>query len=166
MTKVVLGLLALILIIGGGYYGYTTYMTEPQATENAGELGAEDKVQIQDVTAGTGAEATPGSTVHILYAGLLPDGTVFDSSAMHNNEPLVFVLGGQGIIPGFQVGINGMKEGGERVIVIPPALGYGSQAITDGSGKVIIPANTTLTFQVRLEKVEAPAAPATEETAE
>lgn len=165
MTKLFVGLVALILIIGGGYYAYTTYMTTDEAPLNETPAG-EEKVQIQDVTVGTGAEATPGSTVHILYAGLLPDGTVFDSSAMHNNEPLVFVLGAQGIIPGFQVGVAGMKEGGERVLIIPPSLGYGAQAVTDSGGKVIIPANTALTFQVRLEKVVPAAAPTGEETAE
>ena len=165
MTKLLIGLVALIIIIGGGYYAYSTYMTkeEAPATETP---GTEDRVQIQDVTVGTGAEATPGSTVSILYAGLLPDGTVFDSSAMRNNEPLVFVLGAQGIIPGFQVGINGMKEGGERVLTIPASLGYGAQAVTDGGGKVIIPSNTTLTFQVRLEKVEPATAPEASETAQ
>lgn len=165
MTKIIGGLVVLAAILGGGYYAYTHYMTT-NTSENTTPTGEEDKVQIQDVVVGTGAEATPNTTVHVLYAGLLPDGSVFDSSALHNNEPLVFVLGAQGIIPGFQVGINGMKEGGERIIVIPASLGYGAQAVTDGAGKEIIPANTQLTFQVRLEKVEAAATTTTEETAE
>jgi FKBP-type peptidyl-prolyl cis-trans isomerase len=94
-----------------------------------------------------------------LYVGKLQDGTIFDSSAAHNNEPLTFQLGSQGLIAGFQVGVNGMKEGGERLIAIPPALGYGTQDIKDASGKVIIPANSTLIFDIKLVKVGA--APAT-----
>lgn len=114
------------------------------------------QVQAQDVTVGTGAEATPGSTVSVLYEGRLADGTVFDGSAMHNNEPLIFTLGAEGLIPGFQIGVNGMKVGGERRMAIPPALGYGTQDVKDPNGKVIIPANSTIMFDVKLVKVEAP----------
>ncbi|MBI4088411.1 FKBP-type peptidyl-prolyl cis-trans isomerase [Candidatus Kaiserbacteria bacterium] len=114
-----------------------------------------DQVQGQDVKVGTGAEAVPGSVVSVLYTGKLADGTVFDSSAAHDNQPLTFTLGAQGLIPGFQIGVNGMKEGGERTLVIPPALAYGSQDVKDPAGNVIIPANSTLTFDVQLVKVEA-----------
>ena len=69
--------------------------------------------------------------------------------------PLEFTLGAEGIIPGFQIGVNGMKEGGERRIQIPPELGYGAQEIKDASGKVIIPSNTTLTFDIKLVSVAA-----------
>ncbi|MCE9586677.1 FKBP-type peptidyl-prolyl cis-trans isomerase, partial [Candidatus Uhrbacteria bacterium] len=111
------------------------------------------QVQSQDVTIGTGKEAVPGTTVSILYVGKLPDGTIFDSSASHGNQPLTFSLGGQGIIPGFQIGVNGMKEGGERIVTIPSAQGYGSQDVSDGNGKVIIPANSTLVFDIKLVSV-------------
>ncbi len=113
------------------------------------------QVQGQDVKVGTGAQAQPGDTISVLYVGKLPDGTVFDSSAAHNNQPLTFVLGSQGLIPGFQIGVNGMKVGGERLLAIPPELGYGSQDVKDSTGKVIIPANSTLVFDVQLVKVTA-----------
>ena len=57
------------------------------------------------------------------------------------------------LIAGFQIGVNGMKVGGERVMSIPSQLGYGAQAVTDASGTVIIPANSTLLFDVKLIKV-------------
>ncbi|MBI5004391.1 FKBP-type peptidyl-prolyl cis-trans isomerase [Candidatus Kaiserbacteria bacterium] len=139
-------------------------VTQPaaNATATTTAAAAETQVQAQDVTVGTGTEATPGSTVAVLYVGKLPDGTVFDSSEAHNNEPLTFTLGAQGLIPGFQIGVNGMKEGGERLMAIPPALGYGTQDVKDASGKVIIPANSTIVFDVKLVKVTAAAAaPAT-----
>jgi FKBP-type peptidyl-prolyl cis-trans isomerase len=113
------------------------------------------QVAGQDAVVGTGATAAPNSKVSVLYVGMLQDGTVFDSSANNNNEPISFVLGSEGIIPGFQIGINGMKEGGERRISVPPELGYGANEQKDASGKVIIPANSTIIFDIKLVKVEA-----------
>ena len=147
----------IILIAAGGYYAYTKFSSPGETaapTERAGDV-----VQAQDTTVGTGAEASPSSVVSVLYVGKLEDGTVFDSSEAHGNEPLTFQLGTPGIIAGFQIGINGMKEGGERVMVIPPSFGYGTEDVKDADGKVIIPANSTLVFGVKLLKVEpAPAA--------
>ncbi|MDO8514490.1 MAG: FKBP-type peptidyl-prolyl cis-trans isomerase [bacterium] len=126
----------------------------PAGTQAASAAGATDQVQGQDVKVGTGREAKPGDTVSVLYVGKFSDGTVFDSSAAHNNEPLKFTLGAGGLIAGFQIGVNGMKEGGQRVLSIPPSFGYGAQDVKDASGKVIIPANSTLIFEIQLEKVE------------
>ncbi len=138
------------LLAGGGYYVYQNYGGTAQTQEISS-----DQVQAQDVTVGTGATATPGSIVSVLYTGMLADGTVFDSSEAHGNEALVFQLGAPGIIAGFQIGVNGMKEGGKRVMQIPPSLGYGGENVTDpASGAVIIPANSTLVFNVELVKVE------------
>jgi FKBP-type peptidyl-prolyl cis-trans isomerase len=135
--------------------GLLVYMTRnaPTAGPNGSDASS-TQVQAQEVAIGTGAEAKPGDTVSVLYVGQLQDGTVFDSSAAHNNEPLTFVLGAEGLIPGFQIGVNGMKEGGERLMAIPPSLGYGSQDVKDNAGKVIIPANSTIVFDVKLVKVQ------------
>ncbi|TSC86975.1 MAG: peptidylprolyl isomerase [Parcubacteria group bacterium Gr01-1014_8] len=165
MGKIIAILVVIILIGGGIYYWMTMQPTTgetPNTDQQAEATTASDQVQGQDVKVGEGKEATPGSQVSILYEGRLQDGTIFDSSAAHNNEPLVFVLGAQGLIPGFQIGVNGMKEGGERLILIPPSLGYGEQEVKDAAGKVIIPANSPLVFSIKLQKVEAaPAAPVT-----
>lgn len=154
MIKYVMWALVAVIIIGGGYFAYTKYMTTPDTT---GEPAAENlpQVQAQDVEVGTGAEAAPGTLVSVLYTGRFTDGTVFDSSAAHNNEPLSFILGSQGLIPGFQIGVNGMKMGGKRTIAIPPELGYGSEAVKDAQGNVIIPANATLIFDIELVNVQA-----------
>lgn len=138
--------------------------TQPVGEQPAATDGTEPTTQVQgqDVTVGTGPEAKPGMTVSVLYVGKLEDGTVFDSSAAHNNEPLTFTLGQQGLIAGFQIGVNGMKEGGERLLAIPPALGYGAQDVKDPDGKVIIPANSTLLFDVKLVKAEGTPTPVEE----
>jgi FKBP-type peptidyl-prolyl cis-trans isomerase len=160
---IVIGIIVILLIAGGAYFLMGNKSAAPSPASQTGTttqpVASGDQVQAQEVSTGTGKQAAPGSVVSVLYVGKLPDGTVFDSSEAHGNEPLKFQLGSQGLIAGFQVGVNGMKEGGERLIAIPPALGYGAQDVKDETGKVIIPANSTLIFDIKLVKVEdAPAA--------
>lgn len=156
----IIGVIVLLVVIIGGYLIYKSM--NKSSAQQAATTATSTQVQAQEVSIGTGAEAKPGDTVSVLYVGQLPDGTVFDSSAAHNNEPLTFVLGAQGLIPGFQIGVNGMKEGGERLLAIPPSLGYGTQEVKDAAGKIIIPANTTLVFDVKLVRVQAATSTATQ----
>jgi FKBP-type peptidyl-prolyl cis-trans isomerase len=161
--SIITWLVIIIVVVVGGYLIYTN-MKAPQGTpqqQNQQATTTQDQVQGQDVKVGSGAEATPGSIVSVLYTGKLADGTTFDSSASHGNEPLKFALGTQGLIPGFQVGVNGMKVGGERQIIIPPSLGYGAQEVKDANGKVVIPANSTLYFDLQLVNVDAASSTAT-----
>lgn len=105
------------------------------------------ELTITDDVPGEGAEAAPGDTVSVRYLGRLPDGTVFDATANRNNEPITFTLGAGQVISGWDKGIAGMKEGGTRRLIIPPAEGYGDRA----NGP--IPANSTLIFDVELVRV-------------
>jgi FKBP-type peptidyl-prolyl cis-trans isomerase len=165
MGKIISVIVVIILIAGGAYWYMNMSAPAPADTTNTQEqTPPTPQVAGQDAVVGTGKEAAPGSSVAVLYVGMLQDGTVFDSSANNNNEPLTFTLGAPGIIPGFQIGVNGMKEGGERRIQIPPELGYGTQEIKDAEGKVIIPANSTLVFDIKLVTVGAPAASSTAPT--
>ena len=154
MAKIIIGVIALLVIAGGGYWYFfmnTSSEETPTGDQQTQQTGTEDKVEGQDITVGTGRVAEPNTQVSIEYIGQLQDGTVFDAS--QEGKPLVFVLGAQGIIPGFQIGVNGMKEGGERAIYIPPALAYGDQQVGT------IPPNSPLIFRIKLVKVEdAPAA--------
>lgn len=150
IKSVVFLIVALIIVGAAGYVGYRFFFASPEVAVN--EQGTQTdttapQVEGQEVKVGAGKEATPGTVVTVDYVGKLADGTVFDSSV--GKQPLTFTLGAPGIIPGFQIGVNGMKEGGERIISIPPELGYGSQQA--GS----IPPNSTLVFGVKLIKVEA-----------
>ncbi len=103
----------------------------------------------QDVTVGSGTAASAGSTVHALYSGWLHDGTLF-GAAEDPNDPLIFRLGVGEVIKGWDEGVAGMREGGERKLVIPPALGYGNRA----NGP--IPANSTLVFRIQIISVQLP----------
>ena len=64
-----------------------------------------------------------------------------------------FVPGTGSVIPGFEQGVVGMQVGGERRVIVPPELAYGSTPQTNGAGEVIIPANSTVVFDVRLTAV-------------
>lgn len=161
-----IGALIIIVVALGVYVVYSMNSSSPSAgqqqtpqqtttTTTTTTSNATDTVQAQDVSVGTGTQAIPGSVVSVLYVGKLTNGTVFDSSAAHGNQPLIFTLGAQGLIPGFQIGVNGMKIGGERLMAIPANLGYGVQDVKDANGNVIIPANSTLVFDVKLVNVQA-----------
>lgn len=105
------------------------------------------ELMISDLVVGTGAEATPGTTVTVNYTGALPDGTVFDSSV--GRGPFTFGLGAGQVIRGWDEGVAGMKVGGKRRLVIPADKAYGNQAVGG-----VIPANATLLFEVELLGVQ------------
>lgn len=153
-TKVIIGVIVVVIIIGGLFFVLRGSAGAPIPAPAAATASSTPQVQGQDVSVGTGATASPGDTVSVLYVGKLSDGTVFDSSAAHGNTPLSFTLGTNSLIAGFQIGVNGMKVGGERLLSIPATLGYGAQDVKDASGKVIIPANSTLVFDVKLVDVK------------
>lgn len=113
------------------------------------ENEAGNEVTIKNVVEGTGEAVGVGDTVAVLYTGKLEDGTVFDASVKHGNEPLEFTIGAQQMIPGFDQGVRGMKVGGTRTIVIPAELGYGS-----AGRPPVIPGGATLIFDVELVSVK------------
>jgi len=102
------------------------------------------RLEIEDLTVGTGAEAKGPSWVTVHYTGWLTDGTKFDSS-VDRNKPFTFELGRRQVIAGWDMGVEGMKVGGKRKLTIPPQFGYGGR----GAGNVI-PPNATLVFEVEL----------------
>ncbi|MGI9147331.1 MAG: FKBP-type peptidyl-prolyl cis-trans isomerase [Chloroflexota bacterium] len=106
-----------------------------------------DGLEFTDDLIGTGAEAQKGKTVAVHYTGWLLDGTKFDSSR-DRNTPFSFPLGQGQVIRGWDQGVDGMKVGGKRTLVIPPDLAYGAR----GAGGVI-PPNATLKFEVELLEV-------------
>ena len=105
-------------------------------------------LSITDLSVGEGAEATTGQTVVVHYRGTLEDGTQFDAS-YDRGTPFSFPLGAGRVIKGWDEGVQGMKIGGKRKLVIPSDLAYGSR----GAGGVI-PPNATLIFEVELLDVK------------
>ena len=105
-------------------------------------------LQYEDTVLGTGAIAKAGQHVKVHYTGWLfndgVQGAKFDSS-VDRNDPFAFSLGAGMVIKGWDEGVAGMKIGGKRTLVIPPALGYGAR----GAGGAI-PPNATLKFDVEL----------------
>lgn len=100
---------------------------------------------VQDEVVGTGAEATAGQVITVNYTGKLQNGTVFDSSI--GREPFTFTLGIGQVIKGWDQGVQGMKVGGKRLLIIPAPLAYGPNDYGP------IPGNSTLIFEVELLKV-------------
>ena len=106
-------------------------------------------LQFEEITVGEGEVAVAGNHVSVHYTGWLqnPDGTKgskFDSSK-DRNEPFEFPLGAGNVIKGWDEGVQGMKVGGARKLIIPASLGYCAR----GAGGVI-PPNATLIFEVEL----------------
>ena len=105
-------------------------------------------LQFEDAVVGTGPEAKPGHNVTVHYTGWLfengEQGGKFDSSK-DRGEPFIFPLAGGMVIKGWDEGVQGMRVGGQRTLIIPAALGYGAR----GAGGVI-PPNATLKFDVEL----------------
>lgn len=105
-------------------------------------------LQVTELTEGAGTEATSGSTVSVHYVGVAhSSGEEFDAS-YNRGEPLTFRLGAGQVISGWDNGVQGMKVGGRRRLVIPPDQAYGDR----GAGGVIGPGET-LIFVVDLVDV-------------
>ena len=110
-------------------------------------------LKYTDVKVGDGATAKAGNKVSVNYTGWLYDngakGKKFDSS-LDRGQPFQFTLGAHQVIAGWDEGVAGMKVGGKRTLIIPPALGYGAR----GAGGGAIPPNATLIFDVDLLQVQ------------
>ena len=105
--------------------------------------------------AGSGTEATAGSPVTVHYTGWFLDddaperkGAKFDSSR-DRGQPFRFTLGQRRVIAGWDEGVAGMRVGGARTLVIPPAMAYGERGYPP-----VIPPSSTLVFDVELLGVE------------
>lgn len=114
------------------------------ASSGSGEL--RDLV-IDDVLIGSGEEVIEGSSVTVHYIGSTQNGVQFDSSYARG-EPFNFTVGAGKVIEGWEVGLIGMKVGGQRVLVIPADMAYGNRQVGP------IPAGSPLVFAVELLDVK------------
>lgn len=158
--KAVYGRICLVALLGAAAcFGpsnpaYSQPSGSPPAPGSS-KLDAKGKeLQKIDVKVGSGAEAVKGKAVIVHYTGWLYDpstsqkGAKFDSSR-DRNVPFGFLLGEGRVIRGWEEGVQGMKVGGQRTLIIPPDMGYGER----GAGGVI-PPNATLIFDVELIEVK------------
>ncbi|ALK98188.1 peptidylprolyl isomerase [Massilia sp. WF1] len=147
------GLLAAGLLLTGCKRSEAPQSAAPQSATAPSAATPALALQKIDTVQGSGKEAAAGNTVVVNYTGWLyaPDapqkhGAQFDSSI--GREPFSFQLGGGQVIPGWDQGVQGMKVGGKRTLIIPASLGYGEQ----GAGP--IPPNSNLIFDVELLDVK------------
>lgn len=136
-------------------YGFLSWaQKQPKRSIMANESGAvttPSGLKYSIIKQGEGDGVKPGRMVSVHYTGWLFDekapelkGKKFDSSK-DRNQPFQFLLGGHQVIQGWDEGVQGMKKGEIRRLIIPAHLGYGSRGIGG-----IIPGNATLIFDVEL----------------
>ncbi|PIR69731.1 MAG: peptidylprolyl isomerase [Candidatus Niyogibacteria bacterium CG10_big_fil_rev_8_21_14_0_10_46_36] len=126
--------------------GVTDTSNNQQTTpDTSAEDGAREvSMQFAIIKEGTGIGAEKGDVVTVHYTGWLENDTKFDSS-VDRGTPFKFILGAREVIPGWDAGVEGMKVGEVRKLVIPPELAYGERGIPGA-----IPPNSTLIFTVEM----------------
>jgi peptidylprolyl isomerase len=149
----------LMMLVGVVFFSTSLYAQQPkQPAPKKLKLNMEQTTQsglkIKLIKEGSGEKATNGSTVMVHYTGTLLDGKKFDSS-IDRGQPISFKLGQGRVIKGWDEGIAMLKVGDKAILTIPPSIGYGSQDVGNG----LIPANSTLVFEVELVGVVAPPKP-------
>lgn len=103
-----------------------------------------DSVQITDIVVGTGDPVELGTRVKVHYTGWLMDGTQFDSSRT-TDSPFEFSVGAREVIRGWDIGVQGMRVGGKRELVIPADMAYGKRGYPGA-----IPPNSPLKFEIEV----------------
>jgi peptidylprolyl isomerase len=119
----------------------------PSAVDEAGYAVFDNGLKTYDLVVGDGPAPMPGQVIVVHYTGWLLGGEQFVSS-LEYGEPYAFNLGMGQVIGGWDLGLIGMKAGGKRQLVIPPALAYGEEGMDD-----VIPPNVTVVFEVELLEV-------------
>jgi len=123
----------------------TNLSEKPEITVPSGAPPKE--LEVKEIVEGTGTEAKPGVEVSVQYVGVgYESGEEFDAS-WDRGEPFTFTLGDREVIPGWDQGVKGMKEGGRRELIVPPNLAYGATGAPPAIGP-----NETLIFVIDLLK--------------
>ncbi len=116
-------------------------------TDSLNKRGALTKLITDDVIVGDGESVAEGDTVKVHYIGTLQNGQQFDNSYT-KGEPYEFTVGDNEVIKGLDQGVLGMKKGGQRIVVVPAELAYGSREVGP------IPSNSTLVFAIELIEIK------------
>lgn len=152
-AAVLAAIVLIVLVAGGGDDeggdGASSAEAKPKPTVEVPDGPAPTELVVEDIEEGDGAEAQAGDQVSVNYVGVLFDGGEEFDNSYDRGQPFEFQLGGGSVIPGWDEGVEGMKVGGRRQLVIPPKLGYGAQGSPPD-----IPPNATLVFVIDLLSVE------------
>ena len=140
IIAIVISVLVVGILLGGSIVG--GLFTSSDKTQNQ-PMEKTTQIQIQDIKVGSGDIAVAGKLVTVHYVGVFADGKKFDSS-IDRGTPFSFKLGSGEVIKGWDIGVEGMKVGGKRILVVPPQLGYGENDYGP------IPGNSTLIFEIEL----------------
>jgi len=119
------------------------------ACDTGVKLDESGELIIEDVTIGEGEKAVVGKRVMMHATGTLEDGTIFDTSYTEAH-PYIFTLGENKVIEGWERGLIGMREGGQRILTIPPRMAFGTES------SEIIPVNATVIYEIELLEVDNP----------
>lgn len=137
-----------LFVLASFFFFFTKNSKLQNNEEKTPEQLAHPELKIEDLVVGKGRKAEKGKKLTVHYIGKLEDGTVFDST-YEKGRTFSFVLGQKKVIMGWEIGIEGMREGGKRKLIIPPKLGYGESGV-----RGMIPPNATTVFEIELIKVE------------
>lgn len=154
VSFILFAIIAVALIWFGAWYDNQSTASSNQQELAAGQAAQQvqnnlmAELTIKDDVVGTGTVAQAGDTISVLYTGTLDNGTVFDASSLHGNQPFSFTLGAGQVIQGWDLGVVGMKVGGTRELIIPANLAYGSSSPSSA-----IPPGSTLHFKIQLLSV-------------
>jgi len=148
----VLAAIVIVVIVargGGDDEGASTAEAKPKPTVEVPTGPPPDQLEIEDIEEGDGAEAQAGDQVSVNYVGVLYEGGEEFDSSFAGGQPFPFRLGAGNVIPGWDEGVEGMKVGGRRRLIIPPELAYGAQGSPPD-----IPPDSTLVFVIDLLSVD------------
>ncbi len=126
-------------------------MLDPSTFGQYDQYKNDDSALFAELQQGTGDELKAGKKAAVYYKGWLTNGQLFDMSRTNDKgelQPFVFTMGAHEVIQGWEQSLAGMKVGGVRFVIVPPAAGYGP------SGQGSIPGNSVLIFQVQLAAVQ------------
>lgn len=139
--------LAVIVVAAIVIFGIESSEVEPASLEKTLEFNpASEGLKIEDITLGSGPEASCGNELTAHYTGSFTDGRVFETSL--GGSPIKFIICAGEVIRGWDEGILGMNKGGKRKLTIPSSLAYGER------GQGLIPPNADLVFEVELLDVK------------
>ena len=154
MNKKYIAIIVILLVAGLAFLVYMAGESGYLRDEKSSQLERTERQKdhpellIKDIETGEGPTVQSSDTVEVHYIGRLEDGSVFDSS-YDKGRTFTFKLDKGRVILGWEIGVEGMKKGGKRILTIPPELAYG-----EGGVRGMVPPNSTIVFEIELIEIK------------